>query len=302
MAGQILFTWMQGSDLDHNCKKWRLFADIANDAAMCLELTGPLWPPSSIQGVLCVAGVSRALVGVAGGATRTAITQHQARKDNISDVAAKDGSQETLVNLSALLLNLMILPWIAGDPTWTWSLFVILTMLHLYANYKAVTSLVFETLNKERLLRVLDSYYQRNKGVPSPADVNKKENVIVGFGLHEQAVCRSTINMGVSLKPYLKSEADLAALRRKFEDEDAKYVILPSSGKSSEIDIGLRSDYDSKDVLAAFCHAFHQSIFGEKKPLFNFEALEADLNRAGWVTTHAQIATLGWKGSLRTSS
>jgi hypothetical protein len=120
MTGSIVFTWLQGSDFDHNCKKWRLFADIANDAAMCLELTGPLWPSYCIQFVLCAAGVARALVGVAGGATRTAITQHQARADNISDVAAKDGSQETLVNLGALILNLSILPLVASDPILTW--------------------------------------------------------------------------------------------------------------------------------------------------------------------------------------
>lgn len=32
-------------------------------------------------------------MGVAGGATRAAMTQHQARRDNMADVAAKDGSQ-----------------------------------------------------------------------------------------------------------------------------------------------------------------------------------------------------------------
>ena len=32
-------------------------------------------------------------MGVAGGATRTAMIQHQARRDNMADVAAKDGSQ-----------------------------------------------------------------------------------------------------------------------------------------------------------------------------------------------------------------
>ena len=68
MIGQILFTWMQGSDLDHNCKKWRLFADILNDSAMCLELSGPLWPSFIIQFILCFASVARSLVGVAGGA------------------------------------------------------------------------------------------------------------------------------------------------------------------------------------------------------------------------------------------
>lgn len=32
-------------------------------------------------------------MNVAGGATRTALIQHQARRDNMADVAAKDGSQ-----------------------------------------------------------------------------------------------------------------------------------------------------------------------------------------------------------------
>ena len=51
---------------------------------------------------------------------RTAITQHQARAENISDVAAKDGSQETLVNLAALILNLTILPMVSGDQHLIW--------------------------------------------------------------------------------------------------------------------------------------------------------------------------------------
>ncbi len=32
-------------------------------------------------------------MGVAGGATRAAFIHHQARRDNLADVAAKDGSQ-----------------------------------------------------------------------------------------------------------------------------------------------------------------------------------------------------------------
>ena len=35
----------------------------------------------------------QSIVGVAGGATRAALTQHQARRDNMADVSAKDGSQ-----------------------------------------------------------------------------------------------------------------------------------------------------------------------------------------------------------------
>lgn len=35
----------------------------------------------------------QSIVGVAGGATRAALTVHQARRDNMADVSAKDGSQ-----------------------------------------------------------------------------------------------------------------------------------------------------------------------------------------------------------------
>ena len=37
--------------------------------------------------------ISQSVVGIAGGATRAALVQHQARRDNMADVAAKDSSQ-----------------------------------------------------------------------------------------------------------------------------------------------------------------------------------------------------------------
>ena len=45
----------------------------------------------------------QAIVGVAGGATRTAMIQHQARRDNMADVAAKDGSQVSLLTVCRLI-------------------------------------------------------------------------------------------------------------------------------------------------------------------------------------------------------
>lgn len=53
-------------------------------------------------------------MGVAGSATRAAVTQHQARMNNMGDVSAKDGSQETLVNLLALITSLILLPIVSG--------------------------------------------------------------------------------------------------------------------------------------------------------------------------------------------
>lgn len=49
MLGQILFTWSRATELDFNCKRWRLFADVMNDAAMCLELLGAVLPKWTLQ-------------------------------------------------------------------------------------------------------------------------------------------------------------------------------------------------------------------------------------------------------------
>jgi len=62
--------------LDGDCKKWRLVADILNDMAMALELLLPMFLTYSTH-ILCIATALKSIVGVAGGATRAAITQHQ---------------------------------------------------------------------------------------------------------------------------------------------------------------------------------------------------------------------------------
>ena len=73
------------------------------------------------------------------------------------------------MNLAGLVVNLWLTPLVAGRPmlvlsamtcthitpasipySLVWSLFVVFTMLHLLANYKAVSVVCMETLNKNR--------------------------------------------------------------------------------------------------------------------------------------------------------
>ena len=66
--------------LDSYAKQWRLFADVANDAGMTLELLAGQFGPSAFLVLACLASMCRAMVGVAGGATRMALTQHFAQQ------------------------------------------------------------------------------------------------------------------------------------------------------------------------------------------------------------------------------
>lgn len=58
-----------------------------------------------------------------------------------------------------------------------WSLFLLFTLLHLFANYSAVTSVVMETLNQARL-HILVHHYLQTGEVLSLQEVNYKEPVL----------------------------------------------------------------------------------------------------------------------------
>eukprot|EP00079_Xenopus_tropicalis_P030575 XP_012826634.1 PREDICTED: RUS1 family protein C16orf58 homolog [Xenopus tropicalis] len=178
MVGRILFAWMKGSRLDCDAKRWRLFADLLNDIAIFMEIMAPVFP-SCFTLTVCAAGVFKCIVGVAGGATRAAITVHQAKRDNMADVCAKDGSQETLVNLAGLLVSLFLVPLVSDSMMATYLLFFLLTILHLYANYRAVRSVIMETLNQSRLSIVLHHYLKEGK-ILDPEAANLREPLLPG--------------------------------------------------------------------------------------------------------------------------
>lgn len=43
MVGSLLFSYVASSHMDSNIKEWRLFADIANDVGLTLDLVAPFF-------------------------------------------------------------------------------------------------------------------------------------------------------------------------------------------------------------------------------------------------------------------
>ncbi|XP_075937331.1 RUS family member 1 [Anarhichas minor] len=241
MLGRILFAWQKGSKLDSEAKKWRLFADALNDIAMFMEILAPYFPACFIL-IVCTAGIFKSLVGVAGGATRAALTVHQARRDNMADISAKDGSQETLVNLAGLLVSLMLIPIVTDNPILTVSLFLLFTVLHLFANYKAVRSVVMETLNEARLSIVLKGYL-RDGRVLSPLEANQREPVLLEF--------RKTvpIKLGVRLQEVVESPEDLNLALR---ENNMPYLLGVRNGC---VCVCLGPEASVHDEIRAMCQA-----------------------------------------------
>ncbi|XP_050502873.1 RUS family member 1 [Diabrotica virgifera virgifera] len=242
MIGRIVFAWWKGSFLDTDCKKWRFFADILNDAAMCIELCLPYFSNYSME-LLCVTSSMKSIVGVAGGATRASITHHQAIKDNMAEISAKDGTQETLVNLVGSILSIYLLN-VFTDTTSEWLLIFTLMFLHLLTNYWAVKSLVFRTFNEQRLTLVLKSYFSIGT-VLSPAKINESERILLGRGMNVRQICGFNIYTGVSLKKILRNWSavdfkELVSIHKEYNYlilvnlHVRKIYIIISKGESAE--------------------------------------------------------------------
>ncbi|XP_013064724.2 RUS family member 1-like [Biomphalaria glabrata] len=245
MVGRILFAWAKGNGLDCDAKRWRLFADVLNDTAIFMDILAP-----SFRGyftlIVCTSGVCRSIVGVAGGATRAALTQHQARRNNMADVSAKDGSQETLVNLAALLCNLMLLPLVSGQQIVIWLLFFLFTLLHLFANYKAVRSVCMETLNQARLHYIVNNYLLKEQ-VLDVATVNKMEPVL--FPVKRPL----NLRLGVSVGEVTKS-ISFNSLMDVYERSMTGYILALDFSRKN-INIVLSQSSDMLDQIQACFHA-----------------------------------------------
>ncbi|XP_016395462.1 RUS family member 1 isoform X1 [Sinocyclocheilus rhinocerous] len=241
MLGRILFAWLKGSKLDSEAKKWRLFADILNDVAMFMEIAAPHFPPFFTL-IVCIAGIFKSIVGVAGGATRAALTVHQARRNNMADISAKDGSQETLVNLAGLLVSLALIPLVTDNPLLTFILFFLFTVLHLFANYKAVRSVVMETLNEARLSIVLHQYLLHGQ-LLSPVEANQKEPVFLSLGR------TVPIKLGVRLGDIVQEPGEL---QLALKNNSKPYLI---GIKNGTVCVCLGSDASVRDEIMAACQA-----------------------------------------------
>ncbi|XP_022249994.1 RUS1 family protein C16orf58-like isoform X2 [Limulus polyphemus] len=248
MLGRILFAWVHGSGLDCDCKKWRLFADVLNDAAIFLDLVSQYFH-NYFTFIMCVSSVSKSVVGIAGGATRAALTQHQARRNNMADVSAKDNSQETLVNLSALICSLLILPVVSGNDSLIWTLFLLFTTIHLYANYCAVTAVVMETFNITRY-QVVVSHYLKTGELLSVPKANSCESVWLQAWPE-----KVKIFLGSSLKVAVVSPQELVLLKKIYQN--ASYLLTLKERRNGKVEIHILLHHlsNNKDQLEALFQA-----------------------------------------------
>lgn len=255
--GRILFAFSHGTFLDAYSKKWRLYADTLNDAAMCIEIALPMFRNYTTF-ALCVSTVMKAIVGVAGGATRVAMTQHHAIRGNMADVSAKDSAQETAVNLIASLTALLIITLFGNSII----IFILMIILHITFNYFAVRAVCLKTLNEPRFLQVIETYLKKEV-LATPCEINQNEPIIfyqLGPNLLDLKIAGFQIKLGGSVKSFLQRNPKAACLKVLSEIyERREYMLLPDVA-SRQLLVVVKDMAAPDDVLCAYFHAVLLSI------------------------------------------
>ncbi|XP_064649949.1 RUS family member 1-like [Lineus longissimus] len=276
--GKIIFTWYQGTGFDSDCKRWRLVADVLNDMAILLEILAPL-NKRYFTAILCGAELTRNVCGAAGCATRAAMTLHQARRNNLADVSAKDGSQETCVHLFALLFGLILIPLVAGSQTMVWTLFLLFTSLHLFANFKAVRAIMMESMNQARLHILVESFLAFDGYIMSVRDANVKEPVLW------RARRKMKIILGTQFRYFLKRVEELYFYESLYK---SNRYILHIDLKRYKMYIVLHKSAELLDQMKAVFQAitinFAVEVWAKKRSgmvLYQDEHLEKMIKAAG---------------------
>ncbi|KAE8990569.1 hypothetical protein PF011_g18303 [Phytophthora fragariae] len=256
MIGGLTFAYLVGPKFDVNVKRWRLFADVVNDVGLTLDMVAPYFP-TLVTEVLCVSSVCKTMCGVAAGATRSSLMTHFAKRDNMADCAAKEGSQETAVKLFGLVFGMYFANAVNSSPRAVWVAFLLLTVVHVYANYNAVSCLCIPTVNCSRGLVLVQRFL-------ASGDKSSKENVADHSGRYairsvnqEEPIFRdpvlpvtSHLVMGAELHQAVPSSQDLDRLLQIYGDEAYLLTVV-----GDRVHVMFEAEAKPKDELRAFFQA-----------------------------------------------
>lgn len=179
IAGSLVFAYHFSDAFECNLKEWRLAADVLNNVGLSLDLLTGLIPTRHFLLVSGLSSLAKALCGLVAGATKARISQHFARGGHLADVISKESTQETAVCLLGLGLGMALSHVVGDDDASTWAIFVLLLLLHQWANWCLVKVLVLDTLSGQRLLLMVQDLMREGQGgaVPSPQHVGARERL-----------------------------------------------------------------------------------------------------------------------------
>jgi hypothetical protein len=283
MITQLIFVWISGEAFQRNIKPWRFAADIVNDLGFLADFISIAVPKPFFPWIASISMILKTCTSIIGSATKFELTNHFAISNNAIDLNAKDGSQETMVNLLTMIPGWFMMQSLSTlcDPSkhsdcksketpYVWLLFVILSLIHLFSNYVAVRSVILRKINRHRAHLLLD-HFIKYKNVLNPTEISQKESLL------SVLFQKDGIYLGDSVTK------DCSCVKSICESKDDYYILKHKNGY---ISVFFEEGFDSDKILIVYFIALLIKSFGFNQKQANKFLKETDFIK--------QLSSRGW--------
>jgi hypothetical protein len=273
----LIFTTLHSQQFGINAKKWRFFADFIVDVGITFEMIAPSFPRKYFLLFVSLGSICKALCGIAAGTANASIFQYFSLKhNNLSDIIAKNQAQHTVVTLLGLFFVMMLsrLSKLLSNTSAAtqknslfnnifkifnfsnplaktraaWTIYGLLTLLHLFCNYRAMKLLAFNTFNTDRYREVINRFLSldslrsigplidedyiskevtNQKALFSPKSVNEAESIF--FGATNQKTSKLPVLQYTNLQELFDSLGNHSVVEIQNElrfESDVNYLLL----------------------------------------------------------------------------
>jgi hypothetical protein len=326
-----------GSGFDVNVKEWRLFADLINDVGLTLDMLAPLaGRGAGFTAVAALGTTCKAICGMVAGATRASITSHFALRGNLADVSAKESAQETAgtrhhdsrqrhrapspppcaappraVTLLGLLAGGLLAHRLGDAPLTAWAAFLILTAVHVWANWHGVGCLAFDTINPQRALLLARTWCDAAERPPAAKLPRGRPDHAMLQRLSPQSIARQErvwrplwmrwfgARIGVGVGELRRGSAGVARLDTQLVeqlDSEQQYLVQRPHDEFPGFRpaVALKAGASGADALRAVLHC--ESLSGEirsrKRPPTRLGGVEKE-----WPAFAQALRTAGWRAA-----
>jgi len=213
----------------------------------------------------------------------------------MAEVSAKDSSQETAIELIGMLLGMWIVPLIDSDLK-TWVAFTLFTTIHLLANYKAVSCIIMQKLNRQRAKILMGHYHKHNSNIIlTPKQISAQEKIVLHFEYEP------SIRLGASLNEIISDGSiNTQQILDSFHQfQDQEYTIIPTP--SNKIYILLTENIPSESILKSYIHSL--MIKNDSKNLDpnsfsqTYTKFTTHFQNAGWHLDGTLLNSQEWRGN-----
>ncbi|KAK1598956.1 vitamin B6 photo-protection and homoeostasis-domain-containing protein [Colletotrichum navitas] len=272
----ITFAHLFGTSIEAECKAYRLASDVLCDVAMLLDCLSPFFPRSTRFLVLCFSSLLYSASGVAGNASKSSLSGHFAKWNNLGELNAKDASQETAISLMGMIAGTFVVSLLTG-PKATWVALIFLLSLHLFLNWKGVRAVKSRSLNRQRANIAFSALFSRDQ-VLTPVLVSERELIfekrggsvfrwnsgkVLGhceFGVSLREILQSLASGQERMKTFHLSTLELANLLSLYNEEEyalwceTSETVYCDAASRVKVMVVLKDGVTPKSQLKAWFH------------------------------------------------